>query len=227
MPNDCRITPQTNLGGPPHKASQSDSGRGRPTKYDQTDHKPLKGYSTADISVEEPKSSHHHRRRSQDSRQASEERQQSEAGSGDQEGQALVQYQDEEQPQYSNGYDGAQAEGHDYDVEGSAHQAQQYGDEEDDGQQPYGSGNDEQAEGYAEEQAQYEGDAQAEDAPSDQQKHSSGQDNAPDEWDLPAEGSALQHHDCNPCLYLWSQDCLHKTVCLSHLSCSRLQLSSN
>ena len=193
MPNDCRVTPQTTPGDPRHKASQSDSSRGRSTRQDLTVHKPSKERNTADISVEEPKPSQHLERRSQDSRQASEERQQSEAGSGDQEGQALVQYQDEEQPPYSNGYDGAEAEGQDYD---SAQQAQQYGEEEDGGQQQYGSVNEEQAEAYAEEQAQYEEDVQAEDAPSDQQKHSSGQDNASDEWDLPAEGRDLQHHDC-------------------------------
>lgn len=200
MPNDCRVTPQTTARDPPHKSSQSDAGRGRPTQHDQTDHKPSKEHNTTDISVEEAKPGHHRRRRSQDSRQASEERQQSEAGSGDQEGQPLVQYQDEEQPQYSNGYDGVEPEGQDYDMEASAQQAQQYGDEEDSGQQQYLSGNEEQAEGYAEEQAQYEEDPQAEDFPTGQQKHSSGQDDSPDEWDLSAEGASLQHHDCYPCL---------------------------
>ena len=200
MLNDCRVTTQTTPGDRVPKTSQSDAGRGRPSKHDQTDHKPHKGSDTADVFVEEPKPGHHHKRHSQGSRQESEERQQSEAGSGDQEGQHLVQYQDEEQPQYSNGYDGAEPEGQDYDMEGNAQQAQHYGDEEDGGQRQYGD--EEQAEGYAEDQAQYEEDAQSEDAPAGQQKHSSGQNSAPDEWDLPADGTSLQHHDCYPCLYL-------------------------
>lgn len=200
MPNDCRVTPQTTARDPPHGSSQSDAGRGRPTQHDQTNHQPCKERNTTDVSGEEAKPGHPRRRHSQDSRQASEERQQSETGSGDQKGQPLVRYQDEEQPQYSNGYDGVEPEGQDYDMDASAQQAQQYGDEEEGGQQQYGSGNEEQAEGYPEEQAQYEEDVQGEDSPNGQQKHSIAQDNAPDEWDLPVEGASLQHHDCHPCL---------------------------
>lgn len=222
MLGDCRVTPQKAPGDQLHKTSQSDAGRGRPSKHNQTDHKPPNASETADVSVEERKPDQHRRRRSQDSRQESEERQQSEAGSGNQDGQPLVQYQDEEQPQYSNGYDGTEPEGQDYDMEGSAQQEQQYGDEEDGGQQQYGSGDEEQAEGYAEEQAQYEEDAQIVDAPTGQQKHSSGQENVPDEWDVPAEGIPLQHHDCYSCLHLCKQERLQQHLQLSHVSCHSL-----
>lgn len=109
-----------------------------------------------------------------------------------------MQYQDDEEPpQYSNGYDGGEAEGQDCDMDGVT---QQYGEEGDGGQQQYGSGDEEQAEGHEEEQAQYEEDAQFADAPTGQQEHNSGQDDAPDEWDLPVDGEVLQHYDYYLCL---------------------------
>lgn len=185
MPNGCRVTPQTTPGDPHQKASEPNIGRGWPNKHDQTDHKPPKVSNSADVPIHGPKSGRRHRARSRDSRQASEDRQQSEAGSGEEQSQPLVQYQDdEEQPQYSNGYD--EAEGQDCDMEGGT---QQYDEEGDGGQPQYGSGDEEQAEGHEEEeQAQYEEDVQFADASMGQQKHSSGQDDAPDEWDVPAGG---------------------------------------
>ena len=181
---DCRATPQVIPGDPPQRASHSDAGRVRPIKQDQTEHKAPDISKTADASVTDAKPDRHHRRRSQDSRQVSDDRQQSEAGS-EQEGEPLVLYQDEEQqPQYSNGYEGGEPEGQDYDMEGGAEQEQQYGNE-DGGQQQYGSGDEEQPEEYAEEEVQYGEGAEAEDAPG------SGQEDAPDEWDVPVEGDSL------------------------------------
>lgn len=200
MPDDCRVTPQTTPGDPHQKAPQPDVGRGWPNKHDMTDHKPPKESNTADAFVQEPKSGRRHRAHSQDSRQASEDRQQSEAGSGDEQSQPLVQYQDEEPPQYSSGYDGAEVEGQDCDMEGGT---QQYGEEGGGGQQQYGSGDEEQAEGHEGEQAQYEEDAQFADAPTGQQEHNSGQDDALDEWDVPVDGRVLQHHDYCLCLSLY------------------------
>lgn len=106
----------------------------------------------------------------------------------------MVPYQDEEQPQYSNGYHGGEPEGQEYQGEGSALQeAQQYEDEE--GRQQYGSEDEEQAQAQAEDdELQFEEEVQGVEGPSGRRSGSVGsaQDLAPDEWDVPAEGASRE-----------------------------------
>ncbi|KAL3150414.1 hypothetical protein ABBQ32_000252 [Trebouxia sp. C0010 RCD-2024] len=183
-----RATPQGTPGDPPHGASHSNVSRERPSRQGQTDHRAPQAAKPAEASVQDTKPGLHHRRARQDSRQASGDGKQSEAGS-DQEGEPLVQYQDEGQPQYSNGYHGGEPEGQEYEAEGSVLQdAQQYEDEE--GGQQYGSEDEQQAEAQAEDdEQQFEEEVQGVGGPSGRRSGSVGsaQDNAPDEWDIPAE----------------------------------------
>lgn len=187
----CRATPQGTPGDPPHGASHSNVSRERPSRQGQTDHRAPQAAKPAEASVQDTKPGLHHRRARQDSRQASGDGKQSEAGS-DQEGEPLVQYQDEGQPQYSNGYHGGEPEGQEYEAEGSVLQdAQQYEDEE--GGQQYGSEDEQQAEAQAEDdEQQFEEEVQGVGGPSGRRSGSVGsaQDNAPDEWDIPAEGAS-------------------------------------